>query len=39
LLGTLGVFTALFLLFLRFLPPVAVSDMKELRHELEREAA
>jgi molybdopterin-containing oxidoreductase family membrane subunit len=33
--GTLGFFGTLFLLFLRFLPPVAASEVKELRHELE----
>jgi molybdopterin-containing oxidoreductase family membrane subunit len=33
-LGSLGVFGSLFLLFLRFLPSVAVTEVKELHHEL-----
>jgi len=37
--GSMGLFTLLFLLFLRYLPPVPVSDMKELHHELKKEAA
>jgi molybdopterin-containing oxidoreductase family membrane subunit len=32
-LGSLGVFGSLFLLFLRFLPAVALTEVKELRHE------
>jgi Ni/Fe-hydrogenase subunit HybB-like protein len=35
-IGTMGVFATLFLLFLRFLPPVAVAEVKELAIELER---
>ena len=33
-IGTMGFFATLFLLFLKFLPAVAVSEVKELRHEL-----
>jgi molybdopterin-containing oxidoreductase family membrane subunit len=33
-LGTLSFFGLLFLLFLRFVPAVAVTEVKELRHEL-----
>jgi Ni/Fe-hydrogenase subunit HybB-like protein len=33
-IGSLGVFGTLFLLFLRFLPPVAASEVKELAQEL-----
>jgi Ni/Fe-hydrogenase subunit HybB-like protein len=33
--GSLGLFSTLFLLFLRFVPAVAVSEVKELRAELE----
>jgi molybdopterin-containing oxidoreductase family membrane subunit len=33
-LGSLGVFGTLFMLFLRFLPAVAVTEVKELHHEL-----
>jgi molybdopterin-containing oxidoreductase family membrane subunit len=32
--GTLGFFSAAFLLFLRFVPPVSVSEVKELRADL-----
>jgi Ni/Fe-hydrogenase subunit HybB-like protein len=32
--GTIGLFSTLFLLFMRFLPAVAVAEVKELRHEL-----
>ncbi|MCW5808605.1 MAG: polysulfide reductase NrfD [Deltaproteobacteria bacterium] len=37
-LGTLGFFSLLFLLFLRNLPVVALSEMRELRHDLEHDA-
>ena len=37
--GTLSFFSLLFLLFLRFVPAVAVTEVKELRHELAHEAA
>jgi molybdopterin-containing oxidoreductase family membrane subunit len=33
--GTIGLFSTLFLLFLKFVPAVAVTEVKELRHELE----
>src|SRR5579883_3266599 len=33
-LGTMGFFAAAFLLFLRFLPAVSVTEVKELHHEL-----
>jgi Ni/Fe-hydrogenase subunit HybB-like protein len=36
--GTIGLFSTLFLLFLKFVPAVAVQEIKELRHELEHEA-
>jgi molybdopterin-containing oxidoreductase family membrane subunit len=36
--GTIGLFSTLFLLFLKFVPAVAVTEIKELRHELEHEA-
>jgi Ni/Fe-hydrogenase subunit HybB-like protein len=36
--GTLGLFGTLFLLFLRFVPSVSASEVKELRRELEHEA-
>jgi molybdopterin-containing oxidoreductase family membrane subunit len=32
--GTIGLFSTLFLLFLKLVPAVAVSEVKELRHEL-----
>jgi Ni/Fe-hydrogenase subunit HybB-like protein len=32
--GTIGLFSTLFLLFLRFVPAVATMEVKELRHEL-----
>jgi molybdopterin-containing oxidoreductase family membrane subunit len=32
--GTIGFFGFMFLLFLRFLPPVAVQEVKELNHDL-----
>ncbi|HZZ85943.1 MAG TPA: NrfD/PsrC family molybdoenzyme membrane anchor subunit [Anaeromyxobacteraceae bacterium] len=34
LLGTMGFFSFLFLLFVRYLPAVAITEVKELRHEL-----
>ena len=37
-IGTIGLFSTLFLLFLKFVPAVAVTEVKELRHELEHEA-
>jgi len=36
--GTLSFFSLLFLLFLRFVPSVAVAEVKELNHELAHEA-
>ena len=36
--GTVGMFGTLFLLFLRFVPSVSASEVKELRRELEHEA-
>ncbi len=36
-LGTLGFFSMMFLLFLRFLPAVSISEVKELNHELAHE--
>jgi molybdopterin-containing oxidoreductase family membrane subunit len=36
--GTIGLFSTLFLLFLKFVPAVAVQEIKELRHETEHEA-
>lgn len=36
--GTIGMFGTLFLLFLRFVPSVSASEVKELRRELEHEA-
>ena len=35
--GTICFFGTLFLLFLKFVPAVAVSEVKELRHEIEME--
>jgi len=35
LLGTMGLFGTLFLLFLRFVPAVALSEVKEVNHELQ----
>ncbi len=32
--GTIGLFSTLFLLFMKFVPAVAVTEVKELRHEL-----
>ncbi|HEY2901878.1 MAG TPA: hydrogenase, partial [Polyangia bacterium] len=37
-LGTIGLFSTLFLLFLKFVPAVAVTEVKELRHELAHDA-
>jgi Ni/Fe-hydrogenase subunit HybB-like protein len=37
-IGTIGLFSTLFLLFLKFVPAVAVTEVKEFRHELEHEA-
>jgi molybdopterin-containing oxidoreductase family membrane subunit len=37
LFGTVCFFGTLFLLFLRFIPAVAVQEAKELRHELHKE--
>ena len=36
--GTIGLFSTLFLLFMRFVPAVAVAEVKELRHELDHAA-
>jgi molybdopterin-containing oxidoreductase family membrane subunit len=35
LIGTICFFGTLFLLFLKFVPAVAITEVKELRHELE----
>ena len=35
LLGTMGFFATAFLLFLKFVPAVALSEVKELNHELQ----
>jgi len=35
--GTICFFGTLFLLFLKFVPAVAVSEVKELRHEIQHE--
>ena len=37
--GTLCLFSTCFLLFLRFIPPISSSEVKELNHELSHEAA
>jgi molybdopterin-containing oxidoreductase family membrane subunit len=37
--GTIGLFSTLFLLFLKFVPAVAVTEVKELRHELAHDPA
>lgn len=37
-IGTIGLFSTLFLLFMKFIPAVALTEVKELRHELEHEA-
>jgi molybdopterin-containing oxidoreductase family membrane subunit len=34
LFGSMGFFGALFMLFLKFIPPVPISEVKELHHEL-----
>jgi molybdopterin-containing oxidoreductase family membrane subunit len=39
LFGSISMFGFLFLLFLRFLPAIPISEVKELRRELEHEAA
>ena len=36
-IGTIGLFSTLFLLFLKFVPAVAVTEIKELRHELDHD--
>jgi len=36
--GTVGMFSTLFLLFLKFVPAVAATEVKELRHEMEHDA-
>ena len=38
-LGTIGFFSTLFLLFLKFIPAVAVSEVKELNEELQHRPA
>jgi molybdopterin-containing oxidoreductase family membrane subunit len=38
-IGTIGLFSTLFLLFLKLVPAVAVTEVKELRHELAHDAA
>jgi Ni/Fe-hydrogenase subunit HybB-like protein len=37
--GTLGFFTLLFMGFLRFVPMISISEMREMKHELVREDA
>jgi molybdopterin-containing oxidoreductase family membrane subunit len=37
-MGTIGLFSTLFLLFMKFVPAVAVTEVKELRHELAHDA-
>jgi len=37
-IGTIGLFSTLFLLFLKLVPAVAITEVKELRHEMEHEA-
>jgi len=37
-IGTIGLFSTLFLLFLKFVPAVAITEVKELRHELAHKA-
>jgi molybdopterin-containing oxidoreductase family membrane subunit len=37
--GTISFFLLLFLLFLRFVPSVAISEVKELNHEMAHERA
>jgi len=36
--GTIGFFSTAMLLFLKFVPAVAVTEVKELRHEIAHEA-
>ena len=36
LAGTIGFFGTLFLLFLKFVPAIALSEVKELRHEMSK---
>jgi molybdopterin-containing oxidoreductase family membrane subunit len=38
-LGTISFFSLLFLLFLRFVPAVAIAEVKELNHEMRHEQA
>jgi molybdopterin-containing oxidoreductase family membrane subunit len=38
LVGTLGFFSLMFLLFLRLIPFISITEIKELRHELATEA-
>ena len=38
LTGSLGLFGTAFLLFLKFVPAVALAEVKELRHDMEHEA-
>ena len=37
-IGTIGLFSTLFLLFLKFVPAVAATEVKELRHEMAHHA-
>jgi molybdopterin-containing oxidoreductase family membrane subunit len=39
LAGSLGTFALLFLLFLRFLPAISISEMRKLEHEQQEAAA
>jgi Ni/Fe-hydrogenase subunit HybB-like protein len=36
-IGTIGLFSTLFLLFLKFVPAVAITEVKEFRHDLEHD--
>jgi molybdopterin-containing oxidoreductase family membrane subunit len=38
-LGTISFFSLLFLLFLKFVPSVAIAEVKELNHEMQHEKA
>jgi Ni/Fe-hydrogenase subunit HybB-like protein len=38
-IGTIGLFSTLFLLFLKFVPAVALTEVKELRHELAHDSS
>jgi Ni/Fe-hydrogenase subunit HybB-like protein len=38
-LGTISFFSLLFLLFLRFVPSIAVAEVKEMNHEMQHEKA